>query len=206
MAAQNYISRSLKLTFCLANAFILSACSMLSPVKSEVQNTYVIKSVPHVSARSKSSKTILVTTPDASSIYNTTQMAYSTRPFQVAYFAKNQWAESPTKMMQGLMMQTLQNTHHYKAVVNQSYTGRYDYVLNSQLIELQQDFTHQPAILRLSMRMNLINSATGQAVASKGFNVQTHLRDNSPLAGVYAANRASEALLRQMVRFCLRSS
>ena len=36
----------------------------------------------------------------------TTQMAYSTEAYQIAYFAKNEWAETPSQMIQPLIVKT----------------------------------------------------------------------------------------------------
>ena len=78
-------------------------------------------------------KILLISVPETIPVYNTTEMAYMIKPYQIAYFSLNQWAETPAEMLQPLLVQTLQNTHHFKAIVTPPYSGHFDYVLNTQI-------------------------------------------------------------------------
>lgn len=113
----------MKLRYLMILSFIiLSGCSMLAPVKPEQTSNYVLNRVPsNIPHKSGHGGTILVLQPDTRPVYNTTRMAYTDKPYQVAYFGQNEWAETPSQMLQPLIMQTLQNTHHYHAVVSPPY-------------------------------------------------------------------------------------
>src|SRR5437868_1512672 len=101
---------------------MLSACSFLSPVKIDATNKYVVNKVPcYIPHKKKRAIILLVTKPEIRPIYNTTLMAYTIRPYQISYYSLNQWAESPDQMFQPLLVQTLQDTHHFKAVVTPPY-------------------------------------------------------------------------------------
>lgn len=185
-------------------SMVVTSCSILSPVKNDPPSAYMINRVPGAVTQSSSphGRTVLVLLPDVQPIYNTTKMAYTTKPFSVAYFSKNQWAETPQQMLLPLIVQTLTNTHHYKAVLTPPYGGRYDYVLNTQINQLQQNYTHQPAVLQFSLRAQIVNSTTNTVVATKQFIVYEPIGKGTPYNGVLAANKAVSVALSQLADFC----
>ncbi len=183
---------------------LLISCSFLSPVKVDPESNYMLNAVPNdIKMHSQRPVTLMVAMPETMPAYNTTQMAYTIKPYQVAYFTRNRWAETPAQMLQPLIVQSLQNTGHFQAIVTPPFIGTYHYILNSQILQLQQNFTVKPAALQLIIRMQLVNMITGKVVATKHFSIREPIRQKTPYGGVLAANRASERFLNQMVDFCL---
>ncbi|MFZ2315722.1 MAG: ABC-type transport auxiliary lipoprotein family protein [Gammaproteobacteria bacterium] len=183
-------------------AMMLSGCSVFGPVSQEQQSTYVINAIPKpIVAKHQRGGTLLVTMPDTAPAYNTTQMAYSNRPFQVGYFSQNQWAETPGQMFFPLIVQTLENRHYYRAVVGSPFGGRTDYTLNTNIIALQQNYTCKPAILQLVVSAQLNRTLTNEVVAIKQFVIRVPLMQPNPYAGVIAANEASVRLLDDLIQF-----
>lgn len=192
----------LRLFYLCSTALLLNGC--LSPVKSGPDNTYLINTLPKISAKYREHSTVLMVTPmETVPAYNTTQMAYTSRPYQLAYFAENRWADTPTQMMTPLIVETLQNTNYFHAVITPPYVGRYDYTLTTQILTLKQDFTQQPAALKLTVRAQLNRVASGQLLASKQFNISIPLQQKSPYYGVVAANQATSQLLQEISTFVL---
>lgn len=180
----------------------LTGCSVFGPVSTSSQ-TYVINPDVHPAVKSnRSHATLLVAPVSSDSIYNTNQMAYSTKPYEIAYFSKNEWAEAPPQMLQTLLVQTLQNTHHFSAVT-MSPTSSYTYLLNAQLLELRQVFNSYGSQLYLKMRIQLVNGTTNQVIATKQFSVVQTPPMRSPYGGVIAANRAAAIMMTEIARFCL---
>jgi len=188
-------------------AFILlSGCNFLSPVPVEVKNKYVLNTLPQPTIKKSHRRmTLLVATPGTNSLYNTQQIAYSIQPYQIGYFAKNTWISRPAEMLQPLMIQSLQNTHYFHAVIGPSVTGRYEYILNTQIEELLQDYTHVTGFLRLTVRAEIIRASDGEIIASKQFVIAEPILQKSPYCGVFAANQATKEMLRQLTQFCLKN-
>ena len=92
---------------------------------------------------------LMVLQPETNPAYNTTQMAYTKKPFEVSYFAENRWIETPGQMLQPIIVQTMQRTHHFRAVITPPFIGSYDYILNTQILEFQQDYTHCIAFFKV---------------------------------------------------------
>ncbi|HLB58169.1 MAG TPA: ABC transporter, partial [Gammaproteobacteria bacterium] len=67
--------------------FLLTSCSAFSPIKTENSTTYVLNSAPSVKKYSEPQRAGLLVMPvESNSIYNTTQMAYTTQRYELAYF------------------------------------------------------------------------------------------------------------------------
>lgn len=182
--------------------FALTGCSA---VKVTPPCTYLIDRMPvYVPVKHDDTNTIMVMQPEVVPAYDTAQMAYSRCPFQVAYYVKSQWAETPPQMLQPLMVKALQCTHHYHAVVTPPFVGNYDYSLKTQIIELNQDYTSPcHPILRMKVHAQIIAMNTNDVVATKDFCINVPMRCMSPYGGVLAANIATEMFLQQLARFCI---
>lgn len=185
---------------------LLSACSVYSPIKTEPTAYYVINSLPNMMSQKNAKRiNLLVTKPEANTIYNTVEIAYSTRPYQIAYFVKNRWAETPTQMLQPLIIAALQKTQYFNNLSANGTATQYDFILNTQLVELQQDYSHTPYRVHLVMRAEIIKTGSQQLVAIKDFAIAVPIQRNTPYGGVIATNKATALLLEQLTHFCLQN-
>jgi cholesterol transport system auxiliary component len=147
--------------------------------------------------------TVLVFPPEAASIYDTTQMAYRPQAHGVAYFREREWGEKPSQMLHPLLVKALEKTGAFEAVLVPPYTGRYTYALRTQILELIQDFTSQPATLSLSLRFQLTDYGARHMVATREVSLREPMREGTSYAGVIAANDATVRALQQMASFVL---
>lgn len=185
---------------------LLSACSFLSPVKVDLPDKYILNNVPTVVPTKKTRSTILlVSIPETRPIYNTTQMVYTSRPYQISYFSKNEWAETPAQMLHPLLIQTLQKTYAFKAIVSPPYNGRYDYIINTEILELKQDFNCPRPMLVMSVRAQILKMSINQVIATKQFTVRLPIPSGTPYGGVIAANHGIVSILRRTAGFCVRT-
>lgn len=194
-----YVKKFLIVFSFIISTTILSGC--LSPVKSRSDTAYMLNAIPHVSNYRKHSQTILVAFPTTAPAFNTTQMAYTLYPYHLAYFSQNRWAETPAQMLQPLIVKTLQNSHYFHAIVTPPFVGRYDYVLTTQILQLQQDYTYPRAMLKLTVRAQLSSMAANRVIATKDFSILEPMHQYTPYGGVLAANRATSRLLTQLTEF-----
>ncbi len=185
----------------IACVVFFSGCTLFSPVNTDTKK-YVLNDIPlDLPSERTHSATLLVLVPDTMPAYATTQMVYSTQAYQIAYFSKNEWAETPSQMIQPLIVKTLRNTHYFSEVLSPPYFGRYTFALHIEILELKQDFTSEPAMLQLAMRIHLSREATNQIVATKELSVREPMSERNPYAGVVAANEAMPKLLRELAKF-----
>jgi cholesterol transport system auxiliary component len=181
--------------------FVILMLTGCGPVAAPPDNTYTLTSVPKVKKERTRSITLLVPQPETSATYRTMQMAYSLKPYQISYYANNRWIDTPSGMLQRLMIQTLQNTHFFKAVVPPVFVGQFNYLLNTHLVKLQQNFTQHPSVVELVMRADLISVYNNHLIASKEFSATVPVMGNTPYSAVVAANKASSQVLKKISDF-----
>jgi cholesterol transport system auxiliary component len=184
-------------------AALLSGCTLFSPAQVESSKA-VLSEIPLELPEEKTRPaTLLVLAPETQPVYDTTQMAYSNRPYEIAYFSKIEWGERPSRMIQPLLVQTLRNTRYFSTVLTPPYVGRTTHALRSEILDLKQDFTSNPAALQLSMRFQLSAETTNQIVAAREISVREPMLERTPYAGVVAANNALAKLLRELAKFVI---
>lgn len=196
------MNKNLYATLVLAFASILlTGC--LSPVSQSTYCQYVLAKVPHVPVKHRTQKRLMVFQPETVEAYDTKDMAYSKNLFQIAFYSKHRWVETPSQMIQPLVVDTLQRTNHFKAVVTRPYQGNYHYSLKTNIIMMLQDFTSRPAMFRLIISNQLNHGYSGNAYATKLIEVNVPIC-NPPYGGVLAANQAVQQYLKQLSQFVLR--
>jgi len=191
------------LTACLA----VTSCALLSSPPKVVVEKAVLTEVPHeLPQRANRGDTVLVFPPKTTPLYDTTQMAYSTQPHQVAYFSEREWAETPSQMLYPLVVRTLENTHAFRAVLTAPFPEHYTYALRTEILDLVQDFTSDSASLVLSLRVQLTDYRAKTVIATKEVSVREPMRQRNSYAGVLAANVATAKALQQMAQYVLQET
>ncbi len=189
--------------FILAISIILTSCSVFSPVKSDY-TTYVLRIIPCETRYATRNITLFVTPVEADPLYESDNMAYSTHPYQVEYYAKNKWAETPANLFKPLMIKTLRDTHHFRAVTTSQNVAQYQYVLNTRIIELRQVFSGCTSYVVFRLNVEIVNAKTRKIIASREFR-STHMAyARTPYAGVLAANKCVADVLNELAIFSVR--
>jgi cholesterol transport system auxiliary component len=145
---------------------------------------------------------LLVLAPQAQPAYDTPRMAYSLRPHHLAYYSRNEWAETPPQMVRSLLVRALQATGRFQAVLVPPHAGAATHSLQVEVLELLQDFERQPPVLRVVLHAQLADAAQ-RVVASREFVARQPMSEGSPAGGVRAANEAVAQVLRELVGFVL---
>jgi cholesterol transport system auxiliary component len=190
-----------------ALAVAAAGCALLAPPADSNVTTAMLDKMPGDLPRGEpAAASLLVLAPETKPVYDTTQMAYTARPHEVAYFSRHRWGETPSQMLQSLLVKTLEATGRFSAVLSPPYTGRYSYALRTEILELTQDFTSEPAALRISLRLQLSSTAADGSIATREISIREPLRQKTPSAGVAAANDAAARALREAAGFVLQNT
>lgn len=179
----------------------LAGCALMTPANIETRKEVLNQLPTDVPQASPHSATLLVLAPQADRLYDTTRMAYAIQPYQVEYFSMNEWGEKPSEMMQRLIVATLEKTRFFSAIVAAPDFGHHTHALRTEILELKQDFTSEPPMLHLALRVQLSGEATNRAIATKEISIREPMREKTPYAGVVAANEAVAKALAQVARF-----
>jgi cholesterol transport system auxiliary component len=141
---------------------------------------------------------LLLSAPQAEAGFDTPRMVYLTRPHEVSYYATNQWAETPARMMWTVLTQSLEKNGLWKAVVPIPSSVRGDYRLDTQGLVLQQEFSQSPSQVRVGFRLQLVRLHEQVVVGTRRFEVVENAPTDDAYGGVLAANRALATLLDQV--------
>jgi cholesterol transport system auxiliary component len=155
------------------------------------------------------SPVLLVSPPQAEPGFETPRMVYVKRPYELEYYAANQWADSPVRMFTPLLVQVLNRSEVWRDIVLLPSSVPGDYRLDSYGFALQQEFLQQPSRVRVTTRVQLVDLTHSTIVGMQTFEALEHAPSENAYGGVLAANRAVAALLDQIaswLRECARHS
>lgn len=178
----------LKAALVIVYIVCLTACS---PVKVTPDCKYLVGCVPdRICGRKPLAKTLMILPPMTYSPYNTTQMAYTKRRFKVSYYSRNRWVTTPGQMLLPLLVQTMQTSHAFHAVLEPPVVELYDYVLSTNILRFEQDFVCCPPVAVVMIRAQLSDAIVNHPIATKDFIVTVPLKRCPPYGGVLAMNCA----------------
>lgn len=183
--------------------FIL-LCSGCSSVKPNIINHY---SLTQYSAKKiyqkKSEHTLLVSIPEAVAGFQSEQMKYTIKPFALSSFTKNSWSNPPASMIYPLLIQSLQKSGYFEAVGSGAFVNKGEFRLDTQLIELKQDFTCHPSMLKLKMKAMIVKVSENYLQSARIFEIQVPCPQNTPYGGVIAANKATSILTQKITSYVI---
>ncbi|MFI4963664.1 MAG: ABC-type transport auxiliary lipoprotein family protein [Legionellales bacterium] len=192
---------TLRIIFLSIGLLTLIGCS---PVKTSSINQYQLSAYSSKQRISHIGRlTLKVSPPEAVAGYQTQQMLYIKKPYQVESFAKNSWTNPVADMLYPLLVQSLQKTHYFYAVSSGSFNEETDYRLDTQVLSMSQNFLKKPSVLEFSAKIVLTHTSSNQVVGSKIISLQIPCPSDTPYGGVVAANRATLQFTAEVTDFVL---
>jgi cholesterol transport system auxiliary component len=186
-------------------AIVIAACS-LAPKEISAPRTYFLNPEiswkdPHTLGDRVAPSVLLVTQPKAQAGFDTVRMAYLLRPYEVSYYAYNQWADTPARMLQRVMVENFDKTGLWSAVLQTPGAAPAHYRLDCDNLVLEQQFFSNPSRVRLALRTQLIETKTQSILATRSFELFETAPTDDPYGGVIAANQAAAKLIAEMAEW-----
>lgn len=141
---------------------------------------------------------LMVARPRASAGFDSPDMRYLEEPTALDAFARNRWAAAPADMLEPLLVEALEGTGAFRAVVGGGSGLRAGLRLDTEVLRLQQEFFERPSRVRLGLRATLVETRTGEVLMARTFETTETAPGNDPSSGVDAANRAVARLLGEL--------
>ena len=196
-----------RMLYILASSMLLAGCTGLPAPKLESLHIYLLDAQPAAkAAQVKRDLVLAVAMPSARPGFDTPQMAYLRQPHELEYFAANRWADAPPHMLWPLLVQALEQTGGFRAIVQTPGVISADVRLDVELIRLQQDFGTKPSRLQLTLRAQLSEVRSKRVLAVKLFDEVQNAASDDAYGGVIAANQLVQRVLGQLADFCLNES
>jgi cholesterol transport system auxiliary component len=123
----------------------------------------------------------------AASGYDSHQMAYSTDPLKIEYYAKSRWLDSPARMLTPLIATMLQETGAFRATVVSPSAVRPDYAVSGEVLRFIQEFTGDKSIFRMTVKL-MISSPDGRLLIEEAFDLSGQCPSNDARGAAVAAN------------------
>ena len=138
---------------------------------------------------------LLINPPQSEPGFDSPRMVYLTRRYELEYYAKNQWADSPARLFSPLLVQALGQTGVWRAVMPLPSSVRGDYRLDSYGFAVQQEFLQQPSHVRVMVRAQLVDLKESRIVSARTFEAVEAAPSEDAYGGVLAASRATATIL-----------
>jgi len=150
-----------------------------------------------------------VATPTAAPAYASSRIAYIEQPYRIDYFAENQWADAPARMLKNLLTQDLAESGLFRFVHADSGGVDDGLRLDSNIVELVQTFSPTASEVRVTIRFDLVDVPHRTVLFSEAIQAIQPTTARDPYAGVVAANLAMRQVLdrlRERIRVALASA
>ena len=144
---------------------------------------------------------IVVTLPSAAPGFDSTRMVYLRQPQALQAYAFAEWVDTPARLLLPLLVQALQNTGAFRAVLQAPSSATGALRLETELLRLQHDHTQSPSEVRLTLRAVLLDTATRQPLATREFDARVPAPSDSPAGCVAAAAIATRQVLAELATY-----
>lgn len=191
----------------LTSALLLAGCTGFSAPQVASQTTYVLEAQRATKPASlKRNLVLAISEPQTRPGFDTSQMAYVQKPHELDYFVTSRWADTPARMLEPLLVQAMEQTGSFRAVVQVPGAVPADIRLDTELIRLQHDFVTRPSRVQLTLRAQLIDVRGQRVLAVKQFDESENAASDNAYGGVTAANRVLQRVLDQLADFSVSGS
>jgi cholesterol transport system auxiliary component len=145
--------------------------------------------------------TLMVSQPHSVAGFDSRRMIYRRQPHQLEYFAQHEWVDTPARMLAPLIVRALKNSGDFRAVISPPSAAVGDMTLETELLQLTQDFLLSPSQVHLTIHVTLVETASRRVLAWKEFAASAPANRDDPQAGVVAANQAVQQVMSQLIGF-----
>ncbi len=198
-----YLKKLRNYLLCLLILFWMSACSVISVADSDIPRTYLLDiPLPAIPATPPHGKTLLVAMPQAAPGFNTPGLAYVRSPYILEYYSKNQWVDTPARMLLPLLVHRLEASGLFGAILSAATSPvAGEWRLDTEIVRLQQEFLTEPSQVRLILRVQLLDMAARQVIATQLFEILENSPSEDAEGGVFATNQAIARVLNEIIAF-----
>ena len=206
LSARHLIRRS-RLGICMAAPIFLSACSGLIdlPGAEDAPQIYQLTAPAEIETVSDAPTKwrILVDEPDASRAIDTDRIALRPSEVELSYYAKSKWADRAPRMIQNLLIQSLENTNALQFAGRGPSGMNAQYLLTGTLDAFHAGYDSGRPVVSVALKLNLIDQRTGGILESAVFASQTESEKDQVKTVVLAFNQATQDVMVQAVGWTL---
>jgi cholesterol transport system auxiliary component len=178
--------------------FILNACSLKESPPLKVY-TLTVERITPVSHSIHRNKTIKVSFPQTLKEKISAKMNYSYSSSERGVYQNAQWSNNSAKLIQGNMIQCLEQSQIFRAVLPYESTAGEDYRLESSIFDFSHYVRGVASYAKVSIQLSLIDTYTGRLIKTKRFSYREDTKTTDAKGYVDATQRAMGRLSRDLV-------
>jgi cholesterol transport system auxiliary component len=183
---------------------LTSACSALHTAPARDTSFYSLDGVRGApgKAAAAAGPTLVINPPHAGAGFDSHRIIYTREAHKLEYFAHSEWVDTPARMLAPLIVAATGESGAFRAAVLTPSAAAGDMRLDTEIVQLQQEFSGASSQVRFVLRAYLVESATRRVLASREFESLTPAGSNDPYGGVIAANAGVRTVLAALAAFC----
>jgi cholesterol transport system auxiliary component len=208
-AHMNFSARWCRLGAVSLCLILASGCAALrpeatpgSPVLYSLDNALKLAPAAPRTLPPAAAPTLLISTPRAAAGFDSPRIIYVREPHKLEYFAHSEWIDTPARMLSPLVVAAVENSGAFRAVVHAPSSASGDLRLDTEILQLQQEFESGTSRVRFVLRAYLVEDASRRVIASREFEAVATAPSADPYGGVVAANQAVRTVLENLAAFC----
>lgn len=176
----------------------LSGCTVLQRGE-EHQRTYQLV-LPTLEAEQTDQRqgSLSVSRLEVQPGYDTSAIAYRRDAFELEYFVRSRWTDRPARMIHPAIIDGLQALGPFRHTIDATAGIPTRFRMDVELVRLEQDFQQDPSMVRLDLRVRLLDRRGRDIVLSETIRVRETAPSEDAVGGIIAANRALEKAVREL--------
>ncbi len=181
---------------------ICEGCTLVRPVRTESPKLFALEGTFETPpGRDSDPQPLAIATPRARPGLDSARIVYVSRTYEVSFFAKSQWVDTPARMLAPLLVQALGASRRFQPIRSGAGVAA-ALRLETEITALQQEFTVSPSQVRFALRAQLVDVAEHRIVATRDLEAVEPSASDDAYGGVVAANQAVHRLLRELAAWC----
>jgi len=191
---------------------LAGGCSGLLPAPTPPPSLYALDGT-HVASPSNAAAgsagaapTLVVNPTRAAPGFDSRHIVYVRAAHQLEHFAHSEWVDTPARMLAPLIVAAVEGSDSFRAVGLTASGVAADLRLDTELLQLQQEFNGGPSRVRFTMRAYVLDGANRRVLAWREFDATVASASDDPYGGVVAANRAVQDVMAELASFCAQTA
>lgn len=177
---------------------LFGGCTQAPALKIYTLELQVFKAVSSHVYRDKSLK---VTYPKSLTENLSSKMNFNYSASERGTYQNSQWSNSLSKLFQGRLIELLDYSQMFKAILSESSSIKENYRLESSIFAFHHRVRGEASYAIVSIQFNLVNTQTSQLIKSKRLSYQEPTLSTDAKGYVNATNRAMNDLSKDLLKW-----
>jgi len=178
----------------------LSGCALFGSGKKPLDQ-YDLSPSPHVSLGQRLEVQIVINRPSAARSLDTERILVKSSSAKLAYYPGAAWSDRLPQLVQGRLVEAMQNSGRFRAVGDDRDKIHNDIQLLSNIRVFHVDVAGEVVTARIEIFMKLVDGRSQRILSSRKFSASSVAAGDSADAAIEALNQAHQKIIPQIVKW-----